>query len=286
MLTSSSNWRLTSVGAWLTTATIWSSCSDVRVSRLAATSLMASATCSGSWVPVRASTIASEARSPSVWGIGASVVVVDPGAFKTLAPLTEDSVGIAVAGGGVVATGLRGTEFVVVGDVFETAKLVDGITEVVDDSRDVDDDCPNSTDEEDWITVVVVLCSVEVVESGKVVVDVVVVGSGCVVVVLDDVCKGCVVSGELDGTVVGCSLLVVVVSSHVVTVLLGSGSTVVVDISTIVDSTMVVVDEVVVSGSVDVVVVGSGSVVVVVLVVVVAPWVVGTTGETDVSRSY
>lgn len=180
----------------------------------------------------------------------------------------------------VVATGRIGIEFVVVGNVVETAVLVG----CDDEGRDVGDDV--GVNEDDGNSTVVVLCSVEVVESGRVVVDVVVVGSGCVVVVLDDVCEGCVVSGKLDGTVVGGSLLVVVVSSHVVTVLLGSGSTVVVDISTVVDSTMVVVDEVVVSGSVDVVVVGSGSVVVVVLVVVVAPWVVGTTGETDVSRSY
>ena len=166
-----------------------------------------------------------------------------------------------------MATGFRAdTELVVVRDVVETAVLVGRN----DEGGDIGDDV--GVNEDDGDTVLVVFGSVEVVDSGRVEVDVVVVGSGCVVVVLDDVVEGSVVSGKLGCTVVGGSVLVVVVSSHVLIVLLGSGS--------------VVVDEVVVSGSVDVVVDGSGCVVVVVLVVVVAAWVVGTTGETDVSRSY
>lgn len=207
-------------------------------------------------MPVRASTIASEARSPSVWGLGASVVpggswvVVGPAPVTPVVELAVVAVGLKVT---VKGSGIEGLDVVVlaklevVRDVEETAELLDGIT-------DVDDDCTGNSEEEDGISVVVVLGSVDVAGFE---VDVVVVGSGCVVVVMDDVGKFCVV----DGSLVGGSVLVVVVSSHVVTVLLS-----VVDVA----SSVVVV----------------GGSVVVGLVVLVAAWVVGTTAEAFVSRSY
>ena len=199
--------------------------------------------------------------------MGACVVV---GASTGLVAGTPEAVGSL---GLVVAVGRRidekdvvfgGSELVVVGDVLETTELVDGITDVEDDGSEVDEDGADVSDSDDGVTVVVVLGSVKVVDSGSVEVDVVVVGSGCVVVVLDDVVEDCIVVDVLAGSLVGGSLLVVVVSSHVVTVLLS------------------VVDE---AASVVVVVVSGGSVVVV-LDVVVAPWVVGTTGKTSVARSY
>lgn len=231
---------------------------------------MASVTASGSWLPARASTIASEARSAASGCWRAWVVVVVSWGPVGVVPRTvgrppneveeEDELARGVVA--VILIGGKRVELVVVGDVFEGAELLDCVTDVAEDSTEVDDDCTDGSDGIDWISVVVVLGSVEVVNGGSVEVDVVVVSSGCVVVVLDDVVEDSVVVGE--------SLDVVV--CHTVTVLLGSGTVVV----------LVSVDEVVAS----VVVVGSGSVVLVVLDVLVAADVVGWMGETDVSRSY
>ena len=167
----------------------------------------------------------------------------------------------------VVGEGFIGGKIVVVRDVVEPVVLVGRNDDVGEGSEEV------GVEDDDEMTVVVVLGSVEVVNGGSVEVDVVVVSSGCVVVVLDDVVEDSVVVGE--------SLDVVV--CHTVTVLLVVSCITVVDTG-VVSMTVVLVsvDEVVAS----VVVVGSGSVDVVVLDVLVAADVVGWMGETDVSRSY
>lgn len=167
----------------------------------------------------------------------------------------------------VVGEGFIGGKIVVVRDVVEPVVLVGRNDDVGEGSEEV------GVKDDDEMTVVVVLGSVEVVNGGSVEVDVVVVSSGCVVVVLDDVVEDSVVVGE--------SLDVVV--CHTVTVLLVVSCITVVDTG-VVSTTVVLVsvDEVVAS----VVVVGSGSVDVVVLDVLVAADVVGWMGETDVSRSY
>lgn len=167
----------------------------------------------------------------------------------------------------------RGEEVVLFGDVVETAELLDGVNNTVEDDEDVVVDGSVEADEDDGLSVVVVLCSVEVVDSGRVVFDVVVVSSGCVVVVLDDIVEDSVVVGKSLNVVVGHTSTVLLVVSCITVVDTGTVSSIVVLVS---------VDEVVAST----VVVGSGSVDVVVLVVLVAADVVGRDSETDVSRSY
>lgn len=142
----------------------------------------------------------------------------------------------------VVGEGFIGGKIVVVGDVVEPVVLVGRNDDVGEGSEEI------GVEDDDEMTVVVVLGSVKVVNGGSVEVDVVVVSSGCVVVVLDDVVEDSVVVGE--------SLDVVVVLGHVSTVLL------------VIVSCTVVVDTTVVSTTVVVVV------------------VVGCMGKTDVSRSY
>jgi len=139
--------------------------------------------------------------------------------------------------GGTVATfaikddgevNVVGGEVVVVGDGLEGTELLDGLGDRDDVVVDVEDD----SDAGNVVSVEVVVSSVEVVEAGRLVVDVVVVGSGCNVVVLDDVGKTVVV----DGSLVSGSLLVVV--CHVASVLLGSGSVVVTTSVVVVDTTI------------------------------------------------
>lgn len=243
MLTCSSNSRFTSTGAAEITRATSSNCSAVKVSMLSAIASIAAAASSGD------ETCESTATASAAVSISGEVVVV----LGIIATVETLSGGPETT---VVGEGFIGGKIVVVGDVVEPVVLVGRNDDVGEGSKEV------GVEDDDEMTVVVVLGSVEVVNGGSVEVDVVVVSSGCVVVVLDDVVEDSVVVGE--------SLDVVV--CHTVTVLLDSGTVVV----------LVSVDEVVAS----VVVVGSGSVDVVVLDVLVAADVVGWMGETDVSRSY
>lgn len=167
----------------------------------------------------------------------------------------------------VVAKGFIGGKVVVVGDTVEPVVLVGRNDDVGKGSEEL------GVDDDDEMTVVVVLGSVDVVKGGSVEVDVVVVSSGCVVVVLDDVVEDCVVVGESLDVVVCHTWTVLLVVSCITVVDAGTVSSIVVLVS---------VDEVV--GSTVVVV--SGSVDVVVLDVLVAADVVGWMGDTEVPRSY
>lgn len=189
------------------------------------------------------------------------------------------SVGVGVIVVIVVAVGFiggKGIELVVVRDFGER-------TEVLDCGGDTKDELVEVAGRVDGSSVVVVLSSVEVVNGGRVEVDVVVVGSGCVVVVLDDVGKL-----EVDVTLVGVGSLVVVVVSHVSMVLL------VVEVVVKIVVTMlgkVVATSVVVVGT-SVVVVATSVVVVVSCIVVLDDVVVSCTtvvvpsGERSVCKSY
>lgn len=226
---------------------------------------MAWVTVAGSWLPARASTIASEARSAASGCLGAGfVVVVSWGPVGVVLVLrkggtlpneveNEDE----LAGSVVIFVGDKTIELVVVRDVVETIVFVDGKD---DTANDVEVDWLNT------VPVVVVLGSVEVVKGGGVEVDVVVVSSGSVVVVLDDVVEYIVVVGGLVDLVVGHTttvllvVLLVVACITVVDIGAATGVVVLVSVVEVVGSTVVVV---------------SGSVVVVVLVVLVTADVVG-----------
>lgn len=113
---------------------------------------------------------------------------------------------------GVVAIGL-----IIIVEVVEVVVEVVNIGSVVEGSKEVEE----NTVEGDGVSVVVVLCTVEVTGF---VVDVVVGGSGCVVVVLDnsgkvDVCRNVVVVCSL----VGGTVFIVVVVCHVSTVVDATG---------------------------------------------------------------
>lgn len=242
MFTSDSNAFFTSVGASDTTRATSLNCSAVRVSMLAAIASIAA--CASSGDETSESTAAASSGDPT--SISGEIVVV----VATIEPFTVGPEGA------LVGAGFIGGKVVVVGDTVETVVFVRSDDDVAEGSEKL------CVDDDDKLTVVVVLVSVNVVKTGRVVVDVVVVSSGCVVVVLDDVVEDCVVVGE--------SLDVVV--CHTVTVLLVVSCITVVDTG-VVSTTVVLVsvDEVVAS----VVVVGSGSVVLVVLDVLVAADVVG-----------
>jgi len=187
---------------------------------------MAAATCSGV-----ASADSTSTASSGDWGI-VGIVVVGVGMTVTaVKPVLGGTVAtFAIKDDGEV--NVVGGEVVVVGDGLEGTELLDGLGDRDDVVVDVEDD----SDAGNVVSVEVVVSSVEVVEAGRLVVDIVVVGSGCVVVVLDDV-------GEtvVDDSVVSGSLLVVVVLSHVASVLLGSGSVVVTTSVVVVDTSVVVV---------------------------------------------
>lgn len=226
MLTSFSNSRFTSVGADDTAWTMASNWASVRVSRFSAITSMAAATCSGV-----ASADSTSTASSGDWGIVGIVVVVGVGMTVTaVKPVFGGTVAtFAIKDDGEV--NVVGGEVVVVGDGLKGTELVNSVGNSDDVVVDVEDD----SDAGNVVSVVVELCSVELVEAGRLVVDVVVVGSGCVVVLLDDVGKTLVV----DGSLVSGSLLVVV--CHVVSVLLGSGSVVVTTSVVVVDTSVVVV---------------------------------------------
>lgn len=116
----------------------------------------------------------------------------------------------------IVTVGVSGTPIVVVG-VF----TVEAVVKV----GDIDDEGAS----DDVVVVVDVLVkvkTVKVVKGGTVVVDVVVGNVGCVVVVVDNVCELDVGISVVVGSLVGVSLLVVVVFIHEPMVLNAEGGTV------------------------------------------------------------